>query len=142
MYSIEERQKLLCKELGIKEETIDTIERGISGIGRYFVLEDGIEYWVLDLGEREEAIQEEIKETCSYFIPSFLAEETGLPEEIFPPLSDKNEVVYKLIEKCVDGGFKRFCKDAIDVDGYGHFLSPYDSMEIELTDDLFAYRYN
>ena len=134
-YSIEEKKRILAKCLGISEDSI-------SISGRYFELDDGSEYLVLDEEEREEELQDNIKETCSYFIPEFLAEETELPIEVFKALVDKNEAVYKLLEKWVDGGFEQFCEDAVNADGYGHFLSGYDGEELELTDDLFAYRTN
>jgi hypothetical protein len=38
------------------------------------------------------------------------------------------------LDSCLD--------DAIDTDGRGHFLSSYDNEEIELGDDLYAYRLN
>lgn len=136
-YSVDDKKKLLAECLDVKEDTISSL-----GYNNYFELDDGSEYLVLDWDEREEALQENIKETCSYFIPEFLAEETELPGEVFKALVDKNEVVYKLLEKCVDGGFEQFCEDAVNADGYGHFLSGYDGEELELTDDLFAYRTN
>lgn len=134
-YSLENKKGILAKCLGISEDTITTS-------GRYFELDDGSEYLVLDEEEREEKLKDNIKETCSYFIPEFLAKETELPSEVFKALVDKNGVVYKLLEKYVGGGFEQFCEDAVDADGYGHFLSRYDGKELELTDDLFAYRTN
>lgn len=136
-YSIEQKKEMLAKCLGISADTISSSSR------RYFELnDDSAEYLVLDEEEREEELQDNIKETCSYFIPEFLAEETELPSEVFKALVDKNEAVYKLLERCVDGGFEQFCEDAVNADGYGHFLSGYDGEELELTDDLFAYRTN
>lgn len=136
-YSIDDKKKLLAKCLGISADTVSSSGR------RYFELnDDSAEYLVLDEEEREEELQDNIKETCSYFVPEFLAEETELPVEVFKALVDKNEAVYKLLEKCVDGGFEQFCEDAVNADGYGHFLSGYDGEELELTDDLFAYRTN
>lgn len=35
-----------------------------------------------------------------------------------------------------------FVRMQANADGYGHFLSGYDGEELELTDDLFAYRTN
>ena len=136
-YSVDDKKKLLAECLDVKEDTISSL-----GYNNYFELDDGSEYLVLDWDEREETLQENIKETCSYFVPEFLAEETELPKEVFKALVDKNDAVYKLLEKWVDGGFEQFCEDAVNADGYGHFLSGYDGEEIELTDDLFAYRTN
>jgi hypothetical protein len=136
-YSLDDKKNLLANCLGILADTISSSGR------RYFELNDGsAEYLVLDEEERDEELQDNIKETCSYFVPEFLAEETELPVEVFKALVDKNEAVYKLLEKCVDGGFEQFCEDAVNADGYGHFLSGYDGEELELTDDLFAYRTN
>lgn len=135
-YNLVERKRLLAKSLGISEDEIECVN------GNYFETDDADEYRVLDEEERWEALEDEIKETCSYFVPSFLTEQTGLPEVVFNSLVDYNKAVYAIIEKCCDGGFEKFCHAAAEADGYGHFLAPYDNEEIELTDDLFVYRVN
>ena len=78
-YSITQKKEMLAKCLNVREDNI-------SVSGRYFELDDGSEYLVLDEEEREEELQDNIKETCSYFIPEFLAEETELPSEVFKAL--------------------------------------------------------
>jgi hypothetical protein len=91
------------------------------------------EYLVLAENERDEAVKEYIKETIWAFNPSFLASETELPEEVFKALSDKcesaNAPILKLVEKTC--GLDDFVSDAVDADGYGHFLSQYDGEENE-----------
>lgn len=47
-----------------------------------------------------------------------------------------NEIIYGLIKS----NFKDLVYDAIDSDGRGHFISWYDGKEIELENDLYAYR--
>ena len=135
-YNVVERKRLLAKSLGISEDEIECVN------GNYFETGDGSEYRVLDEDERWEALEDEIKETCSYFVHSFLSKQTGLPEVVFNSLVDYNKAVHAIIEKCCDGGFEKFCRRAAEADGYGHFLATYDNKEIELTDDLFAYRTN
>ena len=105
------------------------------------------EYMVLNEHERNEKAKEYIQETLWAFIPSFLAEETGLPEEIFRALSEKcesgNDAILALVEKTC--GLDAFVKAAVEADGYGHFLASYDGKEGKVTvegEDYFIYRIN
>lgn len=98
-------------------------------------------YLVLTDGEADERTADYIREMVWAFNPSFLAEQTDLPEEIFQAIQDNgkcesnNDVILKLIEKC--GDFDGFVQAAISADGRGHFLSPYDSEENEV--NMFDY---
>jgi hypothetical protein len=105
------------------------------------------EYMVLNEHERYKKAKEYIQETLWAFIPSFLAEETGLPEEVFHALTEKcesgNDAILALVEKTC--GLDAFVKTAIEADGYGHFLAFYDGEEGEVTvegEDYFIYRIN
>lgn len=105
------------------------------------------EYLILTEYEREEAVKDYIKETVWAFNASFLSGETGLPEEVFTALSEKcesaNDPILSLIEKTC--GFVSFVESAVDADGYGHFLSPYDGEEQEEEVDgvtYYIYRVN
>ena len=105
------------------------------------------EYMVLNEHERNEKVKEYIQETLWAFIPSFLAEETGLPEEVFRALSEKcesgNNAILTLVEKTC--GLDPFVESAIKADGYGHFLASYDGKEGKVTvegEDYFIYRIN
>lgn len=105
------------------------------------------EYMVLGEQERNEKVKEYIQETLWAFIPSFLAKETGLPEEVFRALSEKcesgNAAILSLVEKTC--GLDAFVEAAVEADGYGHFLSSYDGEEGEVTvggEDYFIYRIN
>lgn len=105
------------------------------------------EYMVLNEHERNEKAKEYIQETLWAFIPSFLAEETGLPEEVFSALSEKceagNDATLALVEKTC--GLDTFVQSAIKADGYGHFLASYDGKEGKVTvegEDYFIYRIN
>lgn len=105
------------------------------------------EYMVLNKHERNEKVKEYIQETLWAFIPSFLAKETGLPEEVFRALSEKcesgNDAILALVEKTC--GLDAFVKAAVEADGYGHFLASYDGKEGKVTiegEDYFIYRIN
>ena len=105
------------------------------------------EYMVLSEQERNEKVKEYIQETLWAFIPSFLAEETGLPKEVFRALSEKyesgNDAILALVEKTC--GLDAFAKAAVEADGYGHFLAFYDGEEEKVTvegEDYFIYRTN
>jgi hypothetical protein len=105
------------------------------------------EYMVLNERERDKEIKEYIQETLWAFYPSFLAKKTGLPEKVFEALSEKyedgNDAILALVEKTC--GLDTFIKSAIEADGYGHFLAPYDGKEGRETvegEDYFIYRIN
>ena len=105
------------------------------------------EYMVLNEQERNEKVKEYIQETLWAFLPSFLAEEIGLPEEIFRAISEKcesgNDAILALVEKTC--GLDAFVKAAVEADGYGHFLASYDGKEGKVTvegEDYFIYRIN
>ena len=106
---------------------------------------DGYEYLVLNEEEREEEVTENIKENLWAFNTSFLADQTELDEVIFIALADKydengNEAVLKLIE--ITCGIEEFVNESVNADGYGHFLAHYDGEELELENNLYAYRTN
>ena len=105
------------------------------------------EYMVLNEQERNEKVKEYIQETLWAFLPSFLAEEIGLPEEVFRAISEKcesgNDAILALVEKTC--GLDAFVKAAVEADGYGHFLASYDGKEGKVTvegEDYFIYRIN
>jgi hypothetical protein len=105
------------------------------------------EYMVLNEHERNEKAKEYIQETLWAYIPSFLAEETGLPEEVFRALSEKcesgNNAILALVEKTC--GLDTFVESAIKADGYDHFFASYDGKEGKVTvegEDYFIYRIN
>ena len=93
---------------------------------------DGDEYAVAETEQKAfEACCESIEDTLCYFSPSFLAEQTELPVEIFEALArtdfSNNEVYKDLIERVTT--IENFVQEAIDCDGMGHFLASYDLKE-------------
>lgn len=100
---------------------------------------DGTEYIILDENDIQERMADHIRETASYFNYSFLASMTDLPEEVFEGLVDKNEAVYRLIEKTC--GLDEFIEECLSVDGAGHFLNSYDGQEYELGNGYSAFNY-
>lgn len=62
-YSVEDKKNLLAKCLNVREDNINVY-------GRYFELNDGSEYLVLDEEERDEELQENIKERLVLIISS------------------------------------------------------------------------
>ena len=96
------------------------------------VIIDGDEYAVAATEQEAfEACCENIEDSLCYFSPSFLAEQTELPVEIFEALArtdfSDNEVYKDLIERVTT--IENFVQEAIDCDGMGHFLAPYDLKE-------------
>lgn len=135
MKSIEEvKAEALAKSLGINVEEVELK-------GSYYVAE-GYDYEVHNEEEREERVTEYIRNSLWAFTPSFLANMTELPEEVFEVLSEKcengNDAIERIITKTC--GLEAFVDEAIRYDGYGHFMSSYDGEEIELEGDLYAYK--
>ena len=93
---------------------------------------DGDEYAVAATEQEAfEACCENIEDSLCYFNPSFLAEQTELPVELFEALArtdfSDNKVYKDLIERVTT--IENFVQEAIDCDGMGHFLAPYDLRE-------------
>jgi len=104
---------------------------------------DGSEYLVLTDSEADERVKEYIQDSLWAFNASFLASETGLPEEMFAACQDKCEGANDGFLKAVEStcGLDTFAESAVCADGRGHFLSSYDGEEIE-AGDYFIYRTN
>tara|TARA_R100001230_G_scaffold9170_1_gene3524 strand:+ start:40 stop:444 length:405 start_codon:yes stop_codon:yes gene_type:complete len=98
------------------------------------------EYMVLTDEEADDKVKEYIKETVWAFNPTFLSDHSGIDEEVFIKLQEScetaNDAIFKLIKN-----FDNFVKDAIYVDGRGHFLAGYDHNENE-QGDFYLYRTN
>ena len=95
------------------------------------------EEWILGSDtEVNEAVKSYIEETLWAFNKSFLANQTGLPEEVFSTLQQdcesSNDAILSIVEKC--GDMDTLVSDAVSSDGRGHFLSPYDGHEKEWND--------
>ena len=91
-----------------------------------------------------DACTEYIKESLWAFNTSFLWAQTGIDEKVFETLAplceDANDAIRCLINDTC--GLEQFVDEAIFADGRGHFLGYYDSNEIELDGDMFAYCIN
>ena len=98
------------------------------------------EYLVLTEDEADDKVKEYIKETVWAFNPTFLSDHSGIDEEVFIKLQEScetaNDAIFKLIKN-----FDNLVKDAIYVDGRGHFLAGYDGNENE-QGDFYLYRTN
>ena len=133
----------LANHLGIELDEV-TPER-YSHYDMAVYLADGGEYAIGTDDESDNAACEYIAEFVWAFRPQFLANFTGLPQEMFAALQDKCEGANDAFVKCVErteGGMERFAICAISADGRGHFLASYNGDEIELGNGLFAYRIN
>lgn len=108
-------------------------------------LEDGTEYAIaLDDEDADKACKEYIEGSSWAFSPSFIADETGMPIEIFEALikADLCEGANEAVMACIEAtcGIDSFVESAIRWDGRGHFLSFYDGCEVELESNAYAYR--
>ena len=93
----------------------------------------GAEWSVKTSEEADDAVKDYIRESVWAFRADFIVDHTKLPRsavEIIESFQEKcegaNEAILALIED-----FDKFCEDAIQADGRGHFLSSYDGEENE-----------
>jgi hypothetical protein len=97
---------------------------------------DGEEWALFTDEEADKAVKSYIEESLWAFNKSFLADQTGLPEEVFSTLQQgcesSNDAILSIVEKC--GDMDTLVSDAVSSDGRGHFLSPYDGHEKEWGD--------
>ena len=105
---------------------------------------DGGEYAIAsNEQEADEAAYKEIEDVLWAFRDTFLADMTGLPVELFTFLANNdcqdNNIYRQLIESKTT--IKNFVDEAIAADGRGHFLSYYDSKELQIGEYL-IYRQN
>lgn len=124
-------------------EESDHEEINVSSYNKNLFEYGNQEYLVVTDEEADEETEEYIKESVWSFNASFLADQTDMPKEIFEALQSKyedgNNAVLKLIEKTC--GIDEFVKEAVQLDGRGHFLSSYDGNENE-EGRFFIYRKN
>lgn len=93
---------------------------------------DGDEWAVAESEEEaNKAVREYIEDSLWTFRPEFLADHSDVPLEVFEFLSRKdysdNDAYLAMIHD-----IDEFVEDAIDADGRGHFLSPWDGKECEI----------
>lgn len=144
-----EHMEALAKHLEITLEEGETLEDYIEEgtyptYGGYFELHaEGNDYLVLTDEEADNAAADYIAESLWCFNASFLADNTGLPEEVFTALQDKCEGANDTFRKLVDaaGDFDALVSDAIGADGRGHYLSSYDGHEWQVG-EYYIYRTN
>ncbi len=93
---------------------------------------DSEHYLVYTDEEADEAVREAIEESLWAFTPSFLRTHTGVTIEAIAKIQelceDANEPLTAMIKD-----FDHFVDDAVNCDGRGHFLAPYDHEENEIT---------
>ena len=106
------------------------------------------EFRVLTDAEADKATREEIENSLWAFNADFIAAHAQVA---IPPPAQR--ALRKMAEElCEDASgifaaiigtnFPAFVEDAIRADGRGHFLSGWDGEEIDLGEDLYAYRVN
>ena len=130
-----------------REALLKIIDRDYTHYGLPTVeLEDGTEYAIaLDDDDADAACKESIEMSVCAFSPSFIAQETDIPIEIFEALvkADLCEGANEAVMACIEAtcGIDSFVESAISWDGRGHYLSHYDGHEVELEgSNSYAYR--
>lgn len=134
----------LANFLGIAENEIKVMEYDTN-----IFQADDAEYLVLNDIQTDERVKEEIKNCVWAFNTVFICKMCDIPEnsKFIKSLQnmqekcseDCNDFILALINSTCGIGY--FCKQAIDADGRGHFLSYYDGKEHEVN-GLYIYRVN
>ena len=88
-------------------------------------------YYVCTDEEADDLASGYIKDSLWAFNSDFLAYETGLPEAVFIPLSERfdTDAIYEIVYTTC--GIDAFVEAAIAADGRGHFIAQYDHEEHE-----------
>lgn len=145
--SEEARMQALADYLEIHLEEGEELEDYVSpaSYGDNTFEAEGNEYLVLTDSEADDAAEEYVKESLWAFNASFLASQTGLPEEVFSALQEQcegaNDVFLTLVEKHCEDGITGFTTEAIRYDGRGHFLNRWNGEEGE-EGQFYIYRTN
>lgn len=132
-----------------KEDILQIIEEQKGEFGDLFglpVITINAEQYAIaiDDGVAYDACTEYIKESLWAFSTRFLAAQTNIDKKVFETLIPLGEGANEAIKHLIIGacGLEKFVDEAISQDGKGSFLGFYDSNEIELDGDMFAYRIN
>lgn len=97
----------------------------------------GTEYYDVHTEEsRKEAVREYIEGNVWAFQAWFIADHTseGVTTDVIEILQEKCEGANEAILQLIEGGtgLNEFVEKAVQLDGYGHFLSAYDGVEHEI----------
>lgn len=99
------------------------------------IIKDGEEWFAYEKSDVFAAARERVSSDLWAFTPQFLSRMTGLSIGVFLALGqlceDSREAVQALVAHTC--GIDEFVHEALDVDGYGHFLSTYDGLEVVVT---------
>lgn len=119
-----EKLMAMCLYLNVSIEWLDNISKWYWD--NNFEIE-WTNYLVCTDDEADEEVKKYIEQNCCYFNASFLAEQTDLPKEVFEWLIDKDQAVWRLIEKTC--WTDEFVETAISADWRWHFINSYDWYE-------------
>ena len=93
---------------------------------------DSEDYLVYTDEEADEAVREDIEQMVWAFTPSFLRTHTGVTIEAIAKIQEMCEGANEPLTAMIKD-FDHFVDDAVNCDGRGHFLAPYDHEENEIT---------
>ena len=134
----ETRIAALAAHLGYDAEAYEA-----TAYGENMFTDGGAECLVLTDEEADEAMAEDVRQSLWAFTPSYLAGWLEIPEEAVIAIQQQMyEDASPVFEKMLGDEFETFASEAAGTDGRGHFLAGYDGDEIELGNDLYAYRVN
>ena len=133
------KKMALAKFLELDEDEIEDIEkRNYNHYGLTVFVYGDEEYAIGTDEEADRAVKEYIRNSVWAFNTEFILSHCDLPFELAEAIrtfqatkcEGANDALLALIEKC--GDFDKFVEEAVEVDGRGHFLSPYDGVEHEV----------
>jgi hypothetical protein len=123
-----ERKKALAEHLGMSELEVNDIKDLCDNL--LFGVE-GEEWLVMNDEEANELVEEYIEQSLWAFNPTFLSRVTGVPKGAFASCGEECEGANGWIKQLITKtwGWDSFIDSAVNADGRGHFLSPYDGQE-------------
>lgn len=125
----------------LQSEAEEALESITITPGQEFPMLDG-QWLVLDEDEALERATEDIKRSVGYFDINFIGRYTEASEELLGFLAryEKHELVEEILKLDSNFSWDRFIEDAVDEDGYGHFLNTYDGRTRELGSGFYLFR--
>lgn len=130
--------KALAKFLKVLPEELNRIGGVINSPTQFELGNGSRQYYIATDSEANDVLREKIRDEVWAFNSDFILSQCGLPLELagcIKGFQEKegegaNDALLALVEKC--GDLDKFVRDAVALDGRGHFLSSYDGRESEI----------
>lgn len=109
------------------------------GAGTVFRVGDGREYLVVDEREREQTLRMVVSDTVWAFSSRFLDRYVPIRTDVIEKIQELGEDGGEALRVLIGVNMDALVRDAVALDGAGHFLATYDDVEHSIG-DYYIYR--